>query len=109
MSSWVTVGYILQVTELGRIASHFYCTYESMQTYNQLLKPVLSEIELLRVFSLSSEFSKITVRDEEKVEIAKLAERVPIPIKESLDEPSAKCNILLQVGYLGFMKLCGLL
>lgn len=53
----------MQVTELGRIASHYYCTYESMATYNQLLKPTLSEIELFRVFSLSSEFKYIAVRE----------------------------------------------
>uniref|UniRef100_A0A8C0FK63 Activating signal cointegrator 1 complex subunit 3 n=1 Tax=Bubo bubo TaxID=30461 RepID=A0A8C0FK63_BUBBB len=52
-----------QVTELGRIASHYYITNETMQTYNQLLKPTLSEIELFRVFSLSSEFRNITVRE----------------------------------------------
>lgn len=54
---------MLQVTELGRIASHYYITNETMQTYNQLLKPTLSEIELFRVFSLSSEFRNITVRE----------------------------------------------
>ena len=37
------------------------------------------------------------VRDEEKLELAKLVERVPIPVKESLDEPTAKINVLLQV------------
>uniref|UniRef100_A0A8C0J7N6 Activating signal cointegrator 1 complex subunit 3 n=1 Tax=Chelonoidis abingdonii TaxID=106734 RepID=A0A8C0J7N6_CHEAB len=52
-----------QVTELGRIASHYYITNETVQTYNQLLKPTLSEIELFRVFSLSSEFKNITVRE----------------------------------------------
>jgi replicative superfamily II helicase len=51
------------VTELGRIASHYYITHETMATYNQLLKPTLSEIELFRVFSLSSEFRHITVRE----------------------------------------------
>uniref|UniRef100_A0A8U8BTQ9 Activating signal cointegrator 1 complex subunit 3 n=1 Tax=Geospiza parvula TaxID=87175 RepID=A0A8U8BTQ9_GEOPR len=51
------------VTELGRIASHYYITNETVQTYNQLLKPTLSEIELFRVFSLSSEFRNITVRE----------------------------------------------
>lgn len=81
-----------QVTELGRIASHYYVTHESMQTYNQLLKPTLSEIELLRVFSLSSEFKHLNVREEEKLELQKLAERVPIPIKESIEEPSAKVS-----------------
>jgi len=55
--------YFIQVTELGRIASHYYITHESMATYNQLLKPTLSVIELFRVFSLSSEFRNITVRE----------------------------------------------
>ena len=64
--------------------------------YNQLLKPNLSEIELFRVFSLSSEFRHITIREEEKLELNKLMERVPIPIKESVEEPTAKINILLQ-------------
>jgi pre-mRNA-splicing helicase BRR2 len=49
--------------ELGRIASHYFCTNETIATYNQLLKPTLSEIELFRVFSLSSEFKYITVRE----------------------------------------------
>lgn len=40
-----------QVTELGRIASHYYCTHQTMSTYNQLLKPTLSEIELFRYVS----------------------------------------------------------
>lgn len=53
----------LQVTDLGRIASHYYLTSETMQTYNQLLKPTISQIELFRVFSLSSEFKYIAVRE----------------------------------------------
>lgn len=95
-----------QVTELGRIASHYYCTHETMMTYNQLLKPTLSEIELFRVFSLSGEFRNITVREEEKLELLKLMERVPIPIKESIEEPSAKVNVLLQA-YISQLKLEG--
>lgn len=95
-----------QMTELGRIASHFYCTHQTMSTYNQLLKPTLSEIELFRVFSLSGEFRNITVREEEKLELQKLMERVPIPIKESMEEPSAKVNVLLQA-YISQLKLEG--
>ncbi|KAJ2939955.1 hypothetical protein O0L34_g6662 [Tuta absoluta] len=95
-----------QPTELGRIASHYYCTYETMQVYNQLLKPTLGEIELFRVFSLSGEFKHIAVRDEEKLELLKLVERVPIPIKESIEEPSAKINVLLQA-YISQLKLEG--
>lgn len=77
-----------------------------MMTYNQLLKPTLSEIELFRVFSLSGEFKNITVREEEKLELQKLMERVPIPIKESMEEPSAKVNVLLQ-SYISQLKLDG--
>ncbi|WAR22369.1 U520-like protein [Mya arenaria] len=95
-----------QVTELGRIASHYYLTHETIATYNQLLKPTLSEIELFRVFSLSSEFKYIAVREEEKLELLKLLERVPIPIKESIEEPSAKVNVLLQA-YISQLKLEG--
>ena len=97
----------IQGTELGRIASHYYCTNETMAIYNQFLKSTLSEIELFRVFSLSGEFKHITIREEEKLELQKLMERVPIPIKESIDEPSAKVNVLLQA-YISQLKLEGL-
>ncbi|UXI15487.1 Somatostatin receptor type 1 [Sarcoptes scabiei] len=97
----------IQGTELGRIASHYYCSTETISIYNQFLKPTLSEIELFRVFSLSSEFKHITIRDEEKLELMKLMERVPIPIKESIEEPSAKINVLLQA-YISQLKLEGL-
>ena len=55
LTDWLA-GAHAQVTDLGRIASHYYCSHETMTTYNQLLKPTLTEIELLRVFSRSAEF-----------------------------------------------------
>jgi pre-mRNA-splicing helicase BRR2 len=58
------------------------------------------------VFSLSGESCNISVRDEEKLELSKLMERVPIPIKEGIKEPSAKVNILLQA-YISQLKLEG--
>ena len=72
-----------QTTELGRISAHYYCAHESMLTYNQLLKPTLSEIELFRVFSLSMEFRNTSVRDEVKLELQKL-------LQESIYELSTK-------------------
>jgi pre-mRNA-splicing helicase BRR2 len=95
-----------RATELGRIASHYYVTASSMATYQLHLKSTMSEMELLRVFALSEEFKFIPVREEEKLELAKLAERVPIPIKESLEEPTAKINVLLQA-YISQLKLEG--
>ncbi|CAG8585503.1 9938_t:CDS:2 [Funneliformis caledonium] len=95
-----------QVTELGRIASHFYITHTSMSTYNQHLKPMMGHIELFRVFALSDEFKYIPVREEEKLELSKLLERVPIPVKESIEEPTSKINVLLQA-YISQLKLEG--
>ncbi len=97
---------IMQSTELGRIAAHYYCTHETMQTFMQLMKPSLTEIELFRIFSLSGEFRHISIREEEKLELQKLVERVPIPIKESIEEPSAKVNVLLQA-YISQLKFDG--
>ncbi|KAJ3264529.1 DEIH-box ATPase [Chytriomyces hyalinus] len=95
-----------QVTELGRIASHYYISHGSMATYNQHLKPSMGLIDLFRTFALSSEFKYIPVREEEKLEIAKITERVPIPVKESIEEPTAKINVLLQ-SYISQLKLDG--
>ncbi|CRK35112.1 hypothetical protein BN1708_006627 [Verticillium longisporum] len=97
----------LQATELGRIASHYYITHGSMETYNNLIQPSITTIELFRVFSLSAEFKYIPVRQDEKLELAKLLGRVPIPVKESIEEPHAKINVLLQA-YISRLKLDGL-
>lgn len=99
-------GYF-QVTDLGRIASYYYISHGSISTYNEHLKPTMGDIELCRLFSLSEEFKYVTVRQDEKMELAKLLDRVPIPVKESLEEPSAKINVLLQA-YISRLKLEGL-
>lgn len=52
----------IQNTKLERIANHYYYTNETITTYNQLLKPTLNEIELFRIFSLSSEFKHLTIK-----------------------------------------------
>ncbi|MCJ1252671.1 DEIH-box ATPase [Lignoscripta atroalba] len=97
----------VQATELGRIASHYYITHNSMLTYNHHIQPMITPIELFRVFALSDEFKYIPVRQDEKLELAKLLGRVPIPVKESIEEPHAKINVLLQA-YISRLKLEGL-
>jgi pre-mRNA-splicing helicase BRR2 len=97
----------MQATELGRIASHYYITHSSMLTYNHHIQPSVTPIELFRVFALSDEFKYIPVRQDEKLELAKLLGRVPIPVKESIEEPHAKINVLLQA-YISRLKLDGL-
>ncbi|CAK7562243.1 MAG: Pre-mRNA-splicing helicase BRR2 [Sporothrix epigloea] len=97
----------LQATELGRIASHYYITHSSMETYNNLIQPSITAIEMFRIFALSGEFKYIPVRQEEKLELAKLLGRVPVPVKEGIEEPHAKINVLLQA-YISRLRLDGL-
>ena len=96
-----------QTTALGRCASYYYVTHATMASFNAFLKPTLSDLELLRVFSLASEFKNIVVRAEEKDELRRLLERVPLPVKEGMEEPSAKVNVLLQA-YISRLALEGL-
>ncbi|GJR13536.1 DExH-box ATP-dependent RNA helicase DExH12-like protein [Tanacetum coccineum] len=73
------------------------------RTYNE--QSTMSDIELCRLSSQSEKFKYVTVRQNEKMEHAKLLDRVPIPIKEEgLEEPSAKINVLLQA-YISQLKL----
>jgi pre-mRNA-splicing helicase BRR2 len=93
-------------TSLGQVASHYYLKPQSIAIYNENLKPHLSAIDLLRIFSLSHEFKYIPVREEEKQEVAKLMEKVPIPVKGAMDEPASKMNVLLQA-YISKLRLEG--
>ncbi|KAF3629041.1 U5 small nuclear ribonucleoprotein kDa helicase [Capsicum annuum] len=94
-------------TEDALEQSCYYITHGTISTYNEHLKPTMGDIEFCRLFSLSEEFKCVTVRQDERIELAKLLDRVPIPIKESLEEPSAKINVLLQA-YISQLKLEGL-
>jgi len=81
---------------IGKVASHYYIKHNSMSVYNENLKPYMNIIDVLRLFALSKEFQFIPIRENEKIEIQKLIDKVPIPVKGSLDETATKINILLQ-------------
>lgn len=77
-----------------------------MSVYNENMKAHMNIIDIFRVFSLSKEFQFIPVRDNEKIELVKFIDKVPIPVKGSLDESATKINILLQA-YISKFKLEG--
>ena len=114
-----------QSTELGWIASHYYVTHNSMSVYNQHLRPTMLQLALFHVFVLSNELNPVrqeviralfgacdrryltlSLRYQEKLELGKLLERVSIPVKESVEEPAARINVLLQA-YISQLKLKG--
>jgi pre-mRNA-splicing helicase BRR2 len=95
-----------QPTELGRIASYYYVTVDSVASFNEYLKPTLDDIGLFRIFSSGYEFRNVVVRAEEKMELKRLLQRVPVPVKEDVEDPSAKINVLLQA-FISRLKLEG--
>jgi len=89
----------LAVTDLGRVASHFYIQNESVATFNELLArmPNPTEVELLHVVCSACEFENVKVRQEELKEIDELKARsCPLAVKSTVDESAGKSNVLLQ-------------
>lgn len=108
-------------TPQGRIASHYYLTCDSMKIIGSGLRPTLTDIDILRLFSSSHEFINVRTRSSEKLELRNLIGRVPVPVRESVDDindvhdgdgPSqsgagaAKVNCLLQA-YISRLPLKG--
>ncbi|GAA0146069.1 DNA metabolism protein [Lithospermum erythrorhizon] len=85
-------------TELGRIASHFYIQYSSVETYNELLKRHMNETEVIDMVARSSEFENIVIRDEEHNELESLMRTsCPLEVKGGLSNKQGKVSILIQV------------
>lgn len=97
---------LVQSTDLGKIASHYYINHDSMAFYDKSLKSFSTIIDIFRIFASSEEFKLIPVRQEEKGEISKLIEKAPIPIREDVNDPKAKANVLLQ-SYISKLSLEG--
>lgn len=93
-------------TELGRVAAHFYLLPATAHMYHTRLRSWMLPIDVLQVFAHSDEFRYVPVRHEERLEVRKLAERCPVPVKEPPDDPRAKINVLLQL-YVSKLRLEG--
>lgn len=88
----------LYVTELGRVASHFYIRYQSILVFNERLKEHMTWGDVLAMMSLSSEFENIMVREEELPELEALIRSGAIPHapKGGVENKQGKANILIQ-------------
>ncbi|KAK6925102.1 Sec63 domain [Dillenia turbinata] len=85
-------------TELGRIASHFYIQYSSVETYNEMLRRHMSDSEVINVVAHSTEFENIVVREEEQSELEMLARTsCPLEVKGGPSNKHGKISILIQL------------
>ena len=65
---FVVLGY-LHATDLGRTASHFYIKYDTVEIFNELLKPVMNDSDIFAMLSQASEFQQLKVREDEMQEL----------------------------------------
>ncbi|MES1909637.1 MAG: hypothetical protein MHM6MM_002342 [Cercozoa sp. M6MM] len=91
-------------TSLGRVAANFYLTYGTLKTFREHLKPHMHDLEMWDVFTLAEEFRHMSVREEERLELAQLADKVPIPLLRDAQSAQAKVNVLLQ-SYVARLRL----
>lgn len=86
--------------DLGRIASNFYITYNSIEVFNKVMRPKMAEADVFAMISSATEFSQMQSRDTEQEELDKLKHfSSPCQIKEVASNTPGKVNILLQ-GYI---------
>ncbi|KAI9006624.1 Sec63 Brl domain-containing protein [Phycomyces nitens] len=91
-----TTGY-LTPKDLGRISSNFYIKHSSIETFNDLMKPRMTEADVLAMISLSSEFDNIRSRESEHKELKELLEKAcACDIRGGTESTPGKVNILLQ-------------
>ncbi|KAH8550562.1 Sec63 Brl domain-containing protein [Umbelopsis sp. PMI_123] len=89
-------GY-LTAKDLGRIASNFYIKHTSIEIFNVIMKPRMTEADVLSMVSLSTEFDNIKARETEGKELSKLIDQAcACDIKGGTDSTHGKVNILLQ-------------
>ncbi|RIA90966.1 Sec63 Brl domain-containing protein [Glomus cerebriforme] len=85
------------INDMGRIASNYYIKYNSIETFDRLLKEHMTEADILNVISESSEFEDLKSREEEAKELEDLKkDSCPCQTKRTIDTTQGKVNILLQ-------------
>ncbi|KAH0622176.1 hypothetical protein JD844_024256 [Phrynosoma platyrhinos] len=84
-------------TDLGRIASHYYIKYNTIETFNELFDAHKTEGDILAIVSKAEEFDQIKVREEEIEELETLlSDFCELPTPGGVENSYGKINILLQ-------------
>ncbi len=69
-----------QATDLGRIASYYYITFNTLATFNEHLRPTMGDIELLRLFRRDLTAAEFRLPCRRAVQCTPPIPRHPIPL-----------------------------
>nr|XP_026497272.1 activating signal cointegrator 1 complex subunit 3 isoform X1 [Vanessa tameamea]XP_026497273.1 activating signal cointegrator 1 complex subunit 3 isoform X1 [Vanessa tameamea]XP_026497274.1 activating signal cointegrator 1 complex subunit 3 isoform X2 [Vanessa tameamea] len=87
----------LNVTDLGRTASHYYITCETMEVFNSMVRKSMTQGYVLEMLTRCSDFQQLKVRKEELTELWNLKDQFcELRIEDVPEEIHWKINILLQ-------------
>lgn len=106
MCRYDTRSGVIAPTDLGRVASHFYVSHETIELWSELLKTFSSQAPssdeemyaiVIHAISCATEFEQMRSRQEEEEELYKLQkDACPIPCKSGSETREGKVSILLQ-------------
>jgi activating signal cointegrator complex subunit 3 len=94
----------LAVTDLGRVASHYYLVCESVRIFNEALSTphaALTDGDAIKLVCLAKEFEQVKVRDDEMGELDELRRAAPFPVEGDVAHSAGKTNVLLQAAITG--------
>jgi activating signal cointegrator complex subunit 3 len=86
----------LSVTDMGRVASHYYITHGTIESFNSMLTAQLGDSEALHVLCSASEFDQLKIRPEELGEIDELKKKTRLGVTGAVEDTAGKVNVLLQ-------------
>ncbi|KAJ4462271.1 putative DExH-box ATP-dependent RNA helicase DExH14 [Paratrimastix pyriformis] len=87
----------LEPTDMGRVASHFYIHHDTIELFNKVLNPAMSQAQIFGALAEAQEFEQLRVREEEQAELAGLEESAcPLPVTSSPASAAHKANVLAQ-------------
>lgn len=84
-------------TDLGRIASHFYIKYDTVEVINEKFAALMTEADIFSLVSNAQEFDQIKVREDEMEELERLVQDgCEMLVPGGKENTHGKVNILLQ-------------
>ncbi|VVC95095.1 unnamed protein product [Leptidea sinapis] len=87
----------LNVTDLGRTASHYYITCETMEVFNSMVRKSMTQGYVLEMLTRCSDFQQLKIRKEEITELWNLKDQYcELHIEDPPEDIHWKINILLQ-------------
>ncbi|XP_051173908.1 activating signal cointegrator 1 complex subunit 3 [Leptopilina boulardi] len=87
----------LNSTDLGRTSSNYYLKYYTVEMFNEIRKPIMTEADVLGMISRSHEFEQLKVRDDEMDELDELhSNYCEVVAQGGVENIHGKVNVLIQ-------------